>query len=72
MDDERRKGASPNEEYEHGRDAERADEPATPGDIGALDGAAAVGSAGAVGDSSDADEEGGIPSKAPDPSVGPD
>jgi hypothetical protein len=64
-------GVAAEEEYEHGRDVERPTEPATPADIGALDGAAAAGSAGAV--STDADgSEGGIPAEGPDPSVGPD
>lgn len=44
-------------------------ETATPGAIGALDGAAAAGSRG--GDSSDSQED-AMPTDAPDPSVGPD
>lgn len=58
------------EEFEHGQDSERVEEGATPGAVGALDGAAASGSAGAVGEESD--EGGGIPEDGPDPSVGPD
>lgn len=44
-------------------------ETATPGAIGALDGAAAVGSRG--GESRGSEEE-AMPTEAPDPSVGPD
>ena len=40
-----------------------------PGTVGALDGAAAAGSLGAVGGGKD---DGAIPEEAPDPSVGPD
>jgi hypothetical protein len=40
-----------------------------PGAVGALDGAAAAGSVGAVGD---AKRDGAIPREAPDPSIGPD
>ena len=44
-------------------------EGASPGSVGALDGAAAAGSLGAVGSSPD---DGALPTHAPDPSVGPD
>ncbi|MEU0077645.1 hypothetical protein ABZY58_07010 [Micromonospora tulbaghiae] len=44
-------------------------EGASPGHIGALDGAAAVGSLGAV---SGPDHDSEIPGGAPDPSIGPD
>lgn len=40
-----------------------------PGAVGALDGAAAAGSLGAVGGS---EHDGAIPQQAPDPSIGPD
>jgi hypothetical protein len=58
------------ESFDHGQDAERLKEGATPGAVGALDGAAAAGSAGAVSDESD--DETPIPESGPDPSVGPD
>lgn len=60
MDDSR-----PDPEPEHGPDEERADEGATQGDIGALDGAAAAGSAGAV--SAPSDGEAPVPEEGPDP-----
>ena len=62
-------GAAPHEQLEHGTETARADEGATPGDVGALDGAAAAGSAGAVGA---AHEDGAFSTDAPDPSIGPD
>jgi hypothetical protein len=49
--------------------AEQEAETATPGAIGALDGAAAAGSQGGQSSSS---EEAAMPTGAPDPSVGPD
>jgi hypothetical protein len=67
MEEQKPNEASSPEEYEHGRDRERPGESATPADIGALDGA---GSAGAV--SKPSDDEGAIPTEAPDPSVGAD
>ena len=45
------------------------DEGATPGTVGALDGAAAAGSLGAVGAEKPESE---LPHEAPDPSAGPD
>ncbi len=45
------------------------EEGGTPGPVGALDGAAAVGSVGAVGAEK---PDGVMPQEAPDPSVGPD
>ena len=62
-------GATPDEQFDHDTEAMRADEGATPGDIGALDGAAAAGSAGAVGSG---DDDGAFSTDAPDPSIGPD
>jgi len=62
-------GASPDEQFEQGPEAQRADEGAKPSDVGALDGAAAAGSAGAVGDDED---DGAFSTDAPDPSIGPD
>jgi hypothetical protein len=70
MDQKPDRGESEQEKFEHGHETEHADEAAKPGDIGALDGPAAAGSAGAVSDGSD--DEGGIPATSPDPSVGPD
>ena len=49
--------------------AQHSAEGATPGSTGALDGAAAAGSAGAV---SSRKSESLMPTEAPDPSVGPD
>ena len=63
-------GAAHEEQFEHDTRTERADESATPGEVGALDGAAAAGSAGAVGDAND--DGGGFSTDAPDPSIGPD
>lgn len=62
-------GAAPHEQLEHGTETERADEAAKPSDVGALDGAAAAGSAGAVGADRD---DGAFSTDAPDPSIGPD
>lgn len=59
-------------EFEHGRAEERAEEAAKPSDVGALDGAAAAGSAAAVGSESGDEDEGAIPTSEPDPTVGPD
>jgi hypothetical protein len=68
---EESKGARSEEEhFEHGQAQERADEAAKPSDIGALDGAAAAGSAANAGTVSD--DEGGVPTSPPDPSTGPD
>jgi len=53
---------------ERAPDEEQA-EGATPGTVGALDGAAALGSRGATPDQSD---DAGVPTDAPDPMVGPD
>lgn len=56
--------------------AEEVAEGATPGTIGALDGAAAAGSAGATrppaADFDSGGGDGGVPTEAPDPSIGPD
>jgi hypothetical protein len=62
--------AAPEEQLEHGDSQDRETEGATPAEIGALDGAAAAGSAAAVGDARD--DDGGIPTSGPDPKVGPD
>jgi hypothetical protein len=70
MSDRDRDQKSEQEKFEHGPETDRRDEAAKPSDIGALDGAAAAGSAGAVSEPSD--DEGGIPTDRPDPSVGPD
>jgi hypothetical protein len=50
---------------------DRADEAAKPSDIGSLDGAAAAGSGAAVGAESH-DDDGSMPTSAPDPTIGPD
>lgn len=63
-------GATEDEQLDHGRAGERAGEAAKPSDIGALDGAAAAGSASSAGTASD--DEGVVPTSAPDPSIGPD
>jgi hypothetical protein len=70
MSDSKRDKKDPDEEFDHGSEAKRADEAAKPSDVGALDGAAAAGSAGAASEATD--DEGGVPSHRPDPSVGPD
>jgi hypothetical protein len=61
---------SEEEHFQHGGAEERADEAAKPSDIGALDGAAAAGSAANVG--TDSGDEGGVPTSPPDPTTGPD
>jgi hypothetical protein len=54
-----------------GRDEEKhLSEGATPGQVGALDGAAAAGSAAAQG--TPRDDDGSIPTTGPDPRFGPD
>jgi hypothetical protein len=58
------------EELEHGQAEDHADEGAKPSDVGALDGAAAAGSAASAGTKSD--DEAVVPTSAPDPSRGPD
>lgn len=63
-------GATEDEQLEHGRADERAGEAAKPSDIGALDGAAAAGSASSAGTASG--DEGVVPTSAPDPTIGPD
>jgi hypothetical protein len=57
------------QEGEQAHLAEEAHEGASPGSIGAVDGAAAAGSLGAV-SSPGPDSE--MPTSAPDPSIGPD
>ena len=62
--------ATPEEQFSHGEAEEQADEAAKPSDVGALDGAAAAGSP--VNAGTESDDEGGVPTSPPDPTVGPD
>ncbi len=70
MSEERKTGRSEEEHFKHGQAAERADEGAKPSDIGALDGAAAAGSA--INAGTDSEDEGAVPESPPDPTTGPD
>lgn len=60
------------EEFEHGHETKRAAEAAKPSDIGALDGAAAAGSAAAQSRPDGEMDEGAIPTSGPDPKFGAD
>jgi hypothetical protein len=68
--EESKPSRSEGEHFQHRRAQERADEAAKPSDIGALDGAAAAGSAANAG--TVPDDEGGVPTSPPDPTIGPD
>ena len=67
---EEHKRSDAEQQLDHGQAEERADETAKPSDIGALDGAAAAGSA--VNAGTESGDEGVVPTSAPDPKDGPD